>query len=342
MRLWRSLAVVLVLTTLGCSPPATDAEVSGSAPVTPSSTADTTMPVSPPTTSFELATTTTELPAAVPTTTTLLEPPRLEVVDPIHGETVTTPRYTFRGITDPGCAITVGGKYHAEVSADGTWALDLMLVPGRNSTTFVANDVETGLQTKQAIRVYYAEPLELRADGLGAVTFGMDEDTTMAILISLLGEPDYASVCNNLDYCVGAGYGWCRYISEARWESEKISIVIGDCETRDGGWPDAPELMGWRAWQGTMLRMPEGVGPGSTLGELEATYGDRLFVGYDDCAGGLYLDIRDTNGGGGFHGYVATPPGFELPDDYRPSEHQLELDPATPVVGFEAGVGQSC
>ncbi|MGB5379590.1 MAG: hypothetical protein WBO25_01190 [Acidimicrobiia bacterium] len=259
---------------------------------------------------------------------------------------MTTRRYTFSGVTDPDCTVTVGGKYHATVETDGSWALDLMLGPGRNSTTFVATDPQTGLETKQAIRVYYAEELELRMDGLGAVAFGDNETDTMAILSGLLGEPEQLprtrTVCDDLDDCDGAGYGWCRYVYEAFWESEKLSIVITDCETQDG-WPDAPELVGWRAWLGTTLRTPEGVGPGSTLGEMRAAYGEKLYVGFDDCAGRLFFAVRSPDGSEGFHGYIPPqPPGFQPPDGSEPHGHDVGLDPATVVTRLEAGDRQSC
>jgi hypothetical protein len=75
-----------------------------------------------------------------------------------------------------------------------------------------------------------------------------------------------------------------------------LSIVIADCDARDG-WPDAPELVAWGAWLGRTLRTPEGVGPGSTLGEMQAAYGEKLHVGYDnDCVGGLFFVVLRPDG----------------------------------------------
>ena len=340
MRVWWSLATVLVVAVVvGCAPPVADSGVDTTAPFVLASSSTTSTGPSPSATTSTVPTTTT---ATTTTTTTVPEPPRLEVLDPAHLATVATRRYTFSGVTDPDCTVTVGGKYHATVEPDGSWTLGLMLGPGRNSTTFVATDPETGLETKQAIRVYYAEGLVLRPDGLGAVAFGDNETDTMAILTGLLGEPQHEATCNDLDSCTRAGYGWCRYLYDARWEFEKLSIVIADCERQDG-WPDTPELISWRSWLGTALRTPEGVGPGSTLGEMRAAYGDKLHVGYDECAGGLYVVVRSSDGSGGFHGYIPEPPGFKLPDDYiGPTHADLGLDPATVVTGLQAGDSQSC
>ena len=314
------------VTTVSSSVPGVQSSVTTSTSTTVSTTSTTRSP-----------TTTTAT-----TTTTPPEPPLLEVLDPVHGATVTTPRYTFTGVTNPGATVTVGGKYEATVDPDGSWELVLVLVlePGQNSTTFVATHPANGLETQQAIRVYYAVGLELRPDGLGAVTFGQDETSTMAILTGLLGPPHYESTCNDLDYCTGAGYGWCPYIRTVSWGWDQLSIVIADCESIKTGWPEAPELVTWRIGQESTLRTPEGVGPGSTLGELETVYGDRFVVGYDECAGGLFFAIRSPNGEGGLRGHIPTPPGFEEPDD-NTNPRDL-VDPSTRVFGFAAGWAQSC
>jgi ABC-type Fe3+-hydroxamate transport system substrate-binding protein len=108
--------VALMIVVIGCT--SSDEATDTSTSTTPSTTQPTT--------------------TSTTTTTTLPEPPHLEVLDPANGATVTSARYTFNGVTDPGCTVTVGGKYEATVAEDGTWALDLMLEPGRNSTTFTA------------------------------------------------------------------------------------------------------------------------------------------------------------------------------------------------------------
>jgi hypothetical protein len=241
--------------------------------------------------------------------------------------------------------VTVGGKYEATVEEDGSWLLDLMLEPGRNSTTFIATHPETGLETSEAIRVYYAEGLELRADGLGAVSFGEDETTTMAILTGLLGPPVTESTCNDLEFCTVMGYGWCTYIHTAHWPDEELSVVIADCESPYEP-PYTATLIGWLTWGESTLRTPEGVGPGSTLSDLQAVYGDRLRVGYDDCGGGFTFSVAPNDGSESrrLRGRFQPPPGFipsdDIPDD---PDHLLTLlDPATRTTTFEAGVGQSC
>jgi hypothetical protein len=64
--------------------------------------------------------------------------------------------YTFRGITEPGCTVEVGGRYFADVDADGDWTLELLLRPGGNATTFTATD-EAGLMSNAQVKVVLAE-----------------------------------------------------------------------------------------------------------------------------------------------------------------------------------------
>jgi hypothetical protein len=274
----------------------------------------------------------------------------LEVLDPVHDATVTTARYTFSGVTDPGCTVTVGGRYEATVAEDGTWSLELNLEPGQNSTTFVATHPETGLETSTAIRVYHAGRVELRADGLGAVSFGEDETTTMAILTGLLGPPVFNSTCNDSWYCSGTGYGLCRYIRETEWPDENFTIAIADCEG-NADQPETPELIAWTVrdvWGeggGSTLRTPEGVSPGSTLGELQAAYGDRLVVGNDECGWGLQFWVAGPSGVelGGLRGGLKEPPGLDLNSyDGTSTDLMMLLGPNTLVTGLEAGFVQNC
>jgi hypothetical protein len=325
--------VALLVAATGCT--------SGDATDTTTST----VPAAPSTVATTSTTSTTQPTTTSTTTTTLPEPPRLEVLDPAHGTTVTTARYTFSGVTDPGCAVTVGEKYEATVEEDGSWALDLMLEPGRNSTTFTATHPDSGLVTSQAIRVYYADAVELRGDGLGAVSFGDDETTTMDVLTGLLGPPVTESTCADDDFCTGAGYGWCTYIHHAHWPDQELSIIIADCEEPDEP-PYTATLIGWTAGGQTTLRTPEGVGPGSTLGELQAVYGDRLRVGWDDCGGGFTFTIAAEDGteDGRLYGRFVWPPGLEVADDFYGDEEDVLrlLDPSTRAAMFGAGIGQSC
>ena len=199
----------------------------------------------------------------------LPEPPHLEVLDPVYDATVTTARYTFSGVTDPGCTVTVGGRYEGTVEEDGSWILEVKPEPGRNSTTFIASDRETGLETSEAIRVDYAEAVELLADGLGAVSFGQDETTTLAILTGLFGPPATETLCADEVLCRDMGYGLVppHVNSEPTCRNRNLSILTADCE---GPTPSRrrhrhPDRLG-RSGDRRRLRTPEGVGAGAHPG----------------------------------------------------------------------------
>ena len=318
MRVWWSLATVLVVFAVGCVPPAADTDATTIAPAPPSSTGATSTSPPPP------ATTSTAAAATTPptTTTTVVGPPLLEIFDPVHGATVTTRRYIFSGVTDPDCAVTVGGKYHATVEADGSWALDLMLGPGRNSTTFVATDPETGLETKEGIRVYYAEGLELRPDGLGVVPFGTEIDEALVVLTDLLGPPTSHELHADV-WGEESSYG---SFHEVKWKGLRLEFVDWDID-----WTplDRPVFSYWTT--GRSLRTPEGVGPGSLWAETAATYGDAAKAWPEDCgeySGSYHFFPIELEGEGYEHiaGYAYF--GW-LTDD--------PTDPASSVAQIEAG-----
>ena len=168
---WTGLIAVMLIT--GCTTNGDDvvADTSTTPPAT-----STAAPTPAPTTT-ELVTTTsllqtTTVPASTSTTgttTAVNEPPLLEIADPAFGATLTSRVYEFRGVTDPGCTVDVGGRYFANVDSDGGWTLPLTLNPGRNATTLVATQPATGQRTDELISVYYAEPPGLEGTTLRTV-----------------------------------------------------------------------------------------------------------------------------------------------------------------------------
>ena len=150
-------ATVLVAVAAGCA--------SGD-DASPSTSSVTVLPTQS-TVTVTASTTTPTRPPIDTTSTTLTGPPHLEVLDPVHGATVTTRHYTFTGFTDPGCTVSVGGQYDGAVQPNGAWALELVLNPGGNTTTLTAADPESGLETAVTTHISYEPPLTLRPDGLG-------------------------------------------------------------------------------------------------------------------------------------------------------------------------------
>jgi len=123
----------------------------------PATTDMTTSTTAPPTT---IPPTTTRSPPTTATTTTAppdATPPELVITAPQPGATVTTRTFRFEGTTEPGCTVTAAGRYAADVDTQGNWSIVLVLNPGSNLATFVAND-QAGNATTANIAIHYQPP----------------------------------------------------------------------------------------------------------------------------------------------------------------------------------------
>lgn len=95
----------------------------------------------------------TEEPPVVEADTT---PPPIAVTDPVDGSHTTSKSYTFRGETEPGARV-FAGQWEADVTAQGRWALTLVLSPGKNTVTFTAKDAALNRAT-DTVTVHYDAP----------------------------------------------------------------------------------------------------------------------------------------------------------------------------------------
>jgi hypothetical protein len=118
----------------------TDGSTATIAPSTTTATSWTTAAPSQSTNSITTTVESTTITSTPPTIAPPVTPPKLEILDPEPGSVLAAPSYVFRGVTDPGCLVDVGGKYYAEVDEEGNWWIELMLRPGGNATTFTATD----------------------------------------------------------------------------------------------------------------------------------------------------------------------------------------------------------
>lgn len=102
----------------------------------------------------------TEAPVVVPPATEEppaaadVEPPLLKVLSPSDGEHLETKSVAFAGVTEPGATVMASGKFAANVGADGSWRIDLLLTPGANGVVFVASD-DAGNTSEVRMTVYY-------------------------------------------------------------------------------------------------------------------------------------------------------------------------------------------
>ena len=331
----RPLIIVAVMVLVGgCS----DAETATSSTVTEPLTTTTVVSTLALTTTT-LPTTATSTPTtAVPTTTssttttTLPVSPSLEVTDPEYGAIISTLVYTFRGVTDPGCLVSVGDRYYADVDADGTWTLDLKLRVGGNTTTITASD-PTGMTTKAQIAVDYVPDLTLRPDGLGPFDFGDRTATVMVPLQDVLGPPSPGEEYPYFDHPLRHVY----------WEDVGLAVVFSDYGFfRDDG---HEHLVGWRIQSpsigllaggddggaSTTLRTAKGIGIGSTLAELQSAYPERVVL-EAECGD---EDSPPTAA------YVR----FSEPDRGRPIVFRFDrypLEASSLIALMSAGAGPGC
>ena len=80
-------------------------------------------------------------------------PPLLEVTSPSDDEHFGTKIVTFSGLTEPDATVQASGKFGAEVDADGSWSIDIVLTPGANGVVFRAFD-PTGNESEVRLTVH--------------------------------------------------------------------------------------------------------------------------------------------------------------------------------------------
>ena len=128
--------------------------------------------------------------------------------------------------------------------------------------------------------------LELTADGLGDIQFGVDPDTVIADISAQFGEPDHDSLWTPSEPNI---YGSCpgETMRAIGWGS-LVAIFIDDGTSDLGGWfytytygYDYSENAGGIDPRGLNLQTTDGVGLGTTVAELQASLGAKLTVSGD-------------------------------------------------------------
>ncbi len=278
------VVIVLALVVAACG---------GSAPLAPTSTAESPTTVAPSgvTTTVAPEPATTLQPPSTATTTTVgpsdTTPPALRISLPGSGERVDHRWCPFAGTTEPGVTLLAAGRYPVEVAADGSWSTVLSLNPGGNVATFTATDA-AGNITEQQVAVYYDPPLVLRADGLGDFDFFEEMDVVMAGLTDLLGPPvsDREVTPENVEFDVDVLFGIVAYpavgyFRTVHWPSLGLEVMFSDYEPAD--WPFAAGPVVFNGWivrdpgdYGSHLYTAAGATVGTSLTELDAMYGEAL------------------------------------------------------------------
>jgi hypothetical protein len=317
------------------------------------------------------ATSTTNPSAATVTTTTVVPvPPLLEIADPQPGAVVTTAVYTFRGVTDPGCTVDVGGKYFADVDVDGNWTLDLVLRPGDNTTTLAATNL-AGAKTAAQVTLTFA-PFILSADGLGVVSFGDPVGDAVGTLTELLGP---ASRDRTVESPFEVPEGWSRgdrgpdachvattgyicfdYIRFMSWDDAGLWVVLSDLAVEHAANPDddrswvevPPSLQGYsyRGGDGHPLAYTTlGITIGSTVADLGRVYGDAVNFGMG-CVDVPEYSVVDSSSADGGRFYGSLNLSHDEPGEWDILESgyvdPASLDPDGSVSSIRAGARSSC
>lgn len=157
------------------------------------------------------------------------------------------------------------------------------------STTAAPTTTEPAATSTSSTTTTLADPLQALAmagDGIGDFGFGTEPDAVINQLRSVLGAPDEDTGWTDvLTTCPGSQ---ARIV---RWSS--LQLYFTDGET---SWGNGPHFFHYgqslTAGGGEYLelRTDEGIGIGSTLGELRVVYGEGLTVG-DDPAFGPYWEV---------------------------------------------------
>ena len=153
--------------------------------------------------------------------------------------------------------------------------------------------------------------LELGEDGLGDALLGSPPDSVVADISALYGEPDHDS-----DWIVAEPniYGSCpgSQMRAIGWGS-LLTIFIKDGTDDLGGrfytytyGYDYTRNVGGVDQRGLALTTAAGIGVGSTVGDLEAAYGDTVTIDGDIELDVWAFDITESSIGGLLSGPEAT------------------------------------
>lgn len=198
-----------------------------------------------------------------------------------------------------------------------------------SSSTEVTEPIEVTTTTATPTTVYADSSLVLRGDGLGDFGFGTPTAVVMETLVEVLGPPSPGE-----EYPFGG-----HPLRHVYWDDVGLSVIFSDYEfyREDGvehlaGWGHGPKPTGGPRAEGAgwTLRTVEGIGIGSTLTEVQATYGDRLVLEDAPCDGPPTL------------AYVITAQADDVRFRLFFYFDRETSDPAAQVAALAAGAGPGC
>ena len=155
--------------------------------------------------------------------------------------------------------------------------------PTTVSSTTSSTSTTTTSTTTTTTTTPVAPTLVLRADGLGAVFFGMESEAAVASLTAALGPPDEDSGW----IPSFSGFGTCpgEQVRGLRWATMWALMTDGETEWRSDGIPHFFAYLNsvfYDESQSLGLLTEEGIGLGNTVADLRDTYGDRVEITFDE------------------------------------------------------------
>jgi hypothetical protein len=162
-----------------------------------------------------------------------------------------------------GTAATATGGQHAPTTATTSTTIPTTTTTEAPTTTTTVtppapapgDEIGDSLTVHGAFTPAPPGLVRLRADGLGTLAFGTDEDDAVRSLTAQLGSPHRGPTRTEV----------CGNVTMAEWESGGITAYF-----------NKGRFQGWEAVRGGNTVTAEGIGVGSTVRAVRAAYGDRL------------------------------------------------------------------
>lgn len=213
-------AVILLVSSCGDGADATRSTTitEAEATTTPASTLTTATTVSSTTTSIAAPPTTASTTTTPPTTTLPIDdvPPLLEVTAPAEGATFASSAVRFEGVTEPGATVVAWDRWAADVAADGTWHLVLILNPGTNIAQFTATDPAGNTTTVESV-VSYTPPTSTTSPGTVAKT------VVITFMPSVIPDQHYDG------YCIAGSHLTDREGAWRCWRTDEEGGIYDPC-----------------------------------------------------------------------------------------------------------------